>query len=751
MAAGSIIVDLLMRTASFETDTARAAKTAQKRAKEIESSFKGIGQAIQAGIAGITIASLFGKFAQESRDAQAEQAQLAAVLQSTGHAAGYTQDQLNDMAAAMAKVSTASEGDINKAQARLLAYTNIVGEKFPEAMQATIDMAARLNISLESSAEAIGKALDVPSQGMSSLSKQGFRFTEDQKKVAQQLEATGRIAEAQKIVLDALQGSYGGAAQAARNTFGGAITALQEQLNTLMTGEDGSLQGATNAVNGLTDMLGSSETKQAFASFTQAMATMIEWIVKGTSATISFGKFVGEALGRMAVGSADPIERIDEEIASLSATMADAQKNAQSFTAMLVPGLVEKYGKEAADAAARIATLRKQREGWLAMESGSTSSAGMGPNDGPQLRPKKPGAIAGKAGGPSDADRYLANLQKQLQGTRDLSVAETLLADIQAGRLGKVTPAQELEMLGIAMQIDARRKLEESIKGEGEARLAATAAAIRADEQAIAETKDIIDGNQALREEIALIGKDAKARAVLEQARIGSAIAAKQEALAMAQTAGASETEIQSLQQQITLLKQRQQLIGQKGVAETLAEDAEKGKQAAKDLGMSFSSAFEDAIIGGNKLRDVFSGLLQDIARIILRRSVTEPLAAAIGGMDWGSMFGSIFGARANGGPVTAGAPYIVGERGPEMFVPSTSGKVLPNHALRGSSGDQPVHIKVVNNTGTPATARQQRGPDGIEIILDAVQDDIARGGKVASQMQQTYGLTRGAGVWRRS
>lgn len=750
MAAGSIIVDLLMRTGSFETDTDRAAKVAKKRAKEIESAFKGIGTAIQAGIFGLTISSLFGKFAQESRAAQEEQAQLAAVLKSTGLAAGYTQDQLNDMADAMQRASTFSAGDINKAQTRLLAYTNIVGEKFPEAMQATIDMAARLNISLESSAEAIGKALDVPSQGMSSLSKQGFRFTEDQKKVAQQLEATGRIAEAQKIVLDALESSYGGAAKAARDTFGGATAALQSQLNSLMTGSDGSLAGATRAVNDLTDLLGSEDTRKAFDSFTGGMAKIIEWSVKAGAGFVQFSQMVGTGLGMLLQGADDPIQRIDDEIAELSETMRDAQNNAKGFTAALIPGLADRYAKEAADAAQRIAELQRARDHLRVTMRGSPDAPAAGAA-GPALTPITPKPIKSTGSKTkTEAERYLEQLQRQLQATRDLSVAETLLADIQAGRLGKVTPAQELEMLGIAMQIDARRKLEEAIKGEGEARLAATAAAMRADEQAIAETKDIIDGNQGLREEIALIGKDAKAKALLEQARIDNAIAAKEEALAMAQISGASAVEIEALRQQINLLKQRKDLLGQKGVAETLAEDAEKGKQAAKDLGMSFSSAFEDAIIGGNKLRDVFSGLLQDIARIVLRRSVTEPLAAAIGGMDWGSMLGSIFGARANGGPVTAGAPYIVGERGPEMFVPSTSGKVLPNHALRGGS-DQPVNIKVVNNTGTQATARQQRGPDGIEIILDAVQDDISRGGRVAQTMQQTYGLSRGAGVWKRS
>lgn len=750
MSAGSIIVDLLMRTGSFETDTARAAKTAQKRAKEIENSFKGIGQAIQAGFAGITIASLFGKFAQESRAAQEEQAQLAAVLKSTGLAAGYTQDQLNDMADAMQRASTFSAGDINKAQTRLLAYTNIVGEKFPEAMQATIDMAARLNISLESSAEAIGKALDVPSQGMSSLSKQGFRFTEDQKKVAQQLEATGRIAEAQKIVLDALESSYGGAAKAARDTFGGATAALQSQLNSLMTGSDGSLAGATRAVNDLTDLLGSEDTRKAFDSFTGGMAKIIEWSVKAGAGFVQFSQMVGTGLGMLLQGADDPIQRIDDEIAELSETMRDAQNNAKGFTAALIPGLADRYAKEAAEAAQRIAELQRARDHLRLTMRGSPEAPAAGAA-GPALTPITPKPIKPTGSKTkTEAERYLEQLQRQLQATRDLSAAETLLADIQAGRLGKVTPAQELEMLGIAMQIDARRKLEEAVKSEADARMAAMAAQMRADEAAVAETKDLIDGNQALRDEIALIGKDAKAKALLEQARLDHAIAASEEALAMAQIAGATTVEIQALQQQIALLKQRKDLLGQRGVAQQLSDDAEEAKSAARELGMTFSSAFEDAVIGGNKLRDVFDGLMQDIARIVLRRTVTNPLAEAISGFDWGSLFGGI-GARANGGPVTAGAPYVVGERGPELFVPSTAGKVLPNHLLRGGGGDQPVNIKVVNNTGTQATARQQRGPDGIEIILDAVQDDISRGGRVAQTMQQTYGLSRGAGVWKRS
>ena len=48
---------------------------------------------------------------------------------------------------------------------------------------------------------------------------------------------------------------------------------------------------------------------------------------------------------------------------------------------------------------------------------------------------------------------------------------------------------------------------------------------------------------------------------------------------------------------------------------------------------------------------------------------------------------------RAIGGPVTAGMPYLVGEKGPEMFVPRLSGQIIPNNALARSRGSQVVNV----------------------------------------------------------
>lgn len=132
-------------------------------------------------------------------------------------------------------------------------------------------------------------------------------------------------------------------------------------------------------------------------------------------------------------------------------------------------------------------------------------------------------------------------------------------------------------------------------------------------------------------------------------------------------------------------------------------ESAERAKSAAKDLGMTFSSAFEDAIVEGKKLSEVFKGLEQDILRIITRNLVTEPLAKALTGAMGGSgFFGSLFGGgRASGGPVQPGKFYEVNERrneilsvnGRDFLMAGAAGRVRPNPVF--TKGSQPVSVNM--------------------------------------------------------
>ena len=153
-----------------------------------------------------------------------------------------------------------------------------------------------------------------------------------------------------------------------------------------------------------------------------------------------------------------------------------------------------------------------------------------------------------------------------------------------------------------------------------------------------------------------------------------------------------------------------------------VSTELEKSKSLAEELGLTFTSAFEDAIVGGKGLSSILKGLEQDILRIVTRKLVTEPLGNAItgafsggggGGLGdiFGKIFGSIFGARAEGGPVMAGRTYLVGERGPELFKAPASGTIVPNDQLPGAMG-RPMVIHINPPAGMSRQASTQFAAD---------------------------------------
>ena len=107
----------------------------------------------------------------------------------------------------------------------------------------------------------------------------------------------------------------------------------------------------------------------------------------------------------------------------------------------------------------------------------------------------------------------------------------------------------------------------------------------------------------------------------------------------------------------------------------------EEINQLSTDAGSLIAQGFEDAILSGQKLSDVMRALGQDILRLVFSQTITGPLAKGITSALLGVPF------MAMGGPVSAGSPYVVGERGPELFVPSSSGSIVPNSKMSSGGG----------------------------------------------------------------
>jgi len=149
-------------------------------------------------------------------------AQVEAGLKSTGASVGFTSQQLQQMASDLQSKTLFGDEEILKdATAQLLTFTNISGEQFARTQQAALDLATRLDGDLKGASIQLGKALNDPVANLSALSRSGIQFSDEQKEVIKSMAETGRLAEAQTLILDELNKQYGGSAEAAAKADGG--------------------------------------------------------------------------------------------------------------------------------------------------------------------------------------------------------------------------------------------------------------------------------------------------------------------------------------------------------------------------------------------------------------------------------------------------------------------------------------------------------------------------------------------------
>lgn len=193
-------------------------KSVDRQTDATEKMFKQLGGAIGAAFSVKAIIDFSKQCAEAYREHNAAVSILNSTLEATGATAWTTSLELQKMAGELQKTTNYTADSINSMQSVLLGFRNIKGDTFEDATKAILDMATVMKMDLSSAAQSIGKALDDPIHGMDSLKKQGFNFSESQKKVIQSLLDTGDAAGAQKIILDELNGTFGGAAEAAADS-----------------------------------------------------------------------------------------------------------------------------------------------------------------------------------------------------------------------------------------------------------------------------------------------------------------------------------------------------------------------------------------------------------------------------------------------------------------------------------------------------------------------------------------------------
>lgn len=189
-----------------------------------------------AGFLGTTAAMTFGmhKAVQAFIAFETQQFTTEAVIKATGAAAGKTGKDIEDLARNVALGTLASRQEARAAATQLLTFKSIAGDNFDRTLTAAQDLAASGFGTLTSSTVQLAKALEDPVQGLSALRRVGVSFTPVQRNMIKNFMDMGQVAEAQNVILKAVEEQVGGAGVAAGKGLAGAYDTLSENTGILL-------------------------------------------------------------------------------------------------------------------------------------------------------------------------------------------------------------------------------------------------------------------------------------------------------------------------------------------------------------------------------------------------------------------------------------------------------------------------------------------------------------------------------------
>jgi hypothetical protein len=160
-----------------------------------------------------------------------------------------------------------------------------------------------------------------------------------------------------------------------------------------------------------------------------------------------------------------------------------------------------------------------------------------------------------------------------------------------------------------------------------------------------------------------------------------------------------------SQQAEVTANKELEAMDLTKKASEEQLELLEDIRDGFKSVGSTIVEAFMSGKSAAQAFKSALSSLLQKLASRSLDKFLDTIFKSDMKGapslfenfMSNVPVLGGLFGKRAGGGPVNSGAPYLVGERGPELFVPSMAGQVVPSYAMSGTSTVNNYNIQAID------------------------------------------------------
>jgi len=662
-----------------------ASKGATRSLAATSTAAKGLGVALRNSIAPIlavgtafsVLNNSIGTFLARERD--------IAILQQGINNLGASSVQLKELqkvADELGKTTLFNQEEFTRGFNLLTSFRNIGVDSYSRVAQAAADIAQVNQVDVSTSFMQLAKALQDPERNLSNLNRSGIAFTKQQTKVIKELMKTNRVAEAHTMILDIVDESYNQLAQAAAVGFAGSVDTLGESFRDFSEALGKSLIPVVEpAVKALTALLNalSGEGGQAVAIITGAALAF-----KGLSVVIAATK---AQLATMSIAAAAANGSLATTTTMAFATAGGFAKATAMATAFKVALAKTGIGLAVVGLGFLITKLLEARNAQKEFNEVVNQGTEAMINQAIVERKKEIMDLKNEI---ADTHPFVKQLE---DGLNTLSLASLFKQEIgDSGKLREI--------------IQLTKEIEELESGIPSARTRDTTARFKI------QLEDLKKINAELTEAVKreeIIGEEKRKEFDLEQ----QIAAIKQE------FDGEEEKRL------VALAKANHELQKQKSEIEKINEAAKKQAEIFEKIGDSIatgiSDALTDAVMRTKTLADAAKNLLNDIARMLIRTGINTLLFNTFGGSK--GIFKNLDTFAAGGRP-TVGQPAIVGEKGPELFVPSSAGTIIPNHSLGGAVTNNIV-VNVDANGNAVAQGGEEEGRELGRLIALAVQSEI--------------------------
>jgi len=583
--------------------------------------------------------------------------------------------ELQKVADELGKTTLFNQEEFTRGFNLLTSFRNIGVDSYSRVAQAAADIAQVNQVDVSTSFMQLAKALQDPERNLSNLNRSGIAFTKQQTKVIKELMKTNQVAKAHTMILDIVDESYNQLAQAAAVGFAGSVDTLGESFRDFSEALGKSLIPVVEpAVKALTALLNalSGEGGQAVAIISGAALAF-----KGLSVVIAATK---AQLATM----------------SIAAAAASGQLGVTTTMAFATAG---GFAKATAMATAFKVALAKTGIGLVVIGLGMFITKLLEANNA-----QKEFNDLLETGTATAINQRIDERRQKIEELEKSIKEANKTADIFRSLLGP-----QLALFGVKgiadMKLEVKKlkkEIEDLQEGLPNAEARDLAVEFERHRKTLTNSNAQLEKNLIINQEETELAKIRKEHELAVQAIIEEHGVVRGQELILLQNAN------------LTLKEQELQLKRNQENAKRLKDVY---KKIGDDIATGISDALHDAVFQTKSLGDAARSILQGIASDLLRLGINTLLKSTGFGL-----FSNLTG-FANGGRPPVGRPSIVGEKGPEIFVPSSAGTIIPNNRIGGGVTNNIVVN--VDASGSNVEGNEQQSRELGLVLSSAIQAQL--------------------------